>query len=77
MNILEDELEEVVSKAIDFPLDKYSVKLIRKNKTSGRQNKNTGKAFIEVKSKEQQQKILALQTLTWEGEQMTLSPANA
>ena len=60
MKITEEELHNEVAKALDFPLDKYAVKLLRKNKTSGRQGKNTGKAIIDLRTREQQQKVLVL-----------------
>jgi len=72
----EEELHALLSKALDFPIDRYSVKLLRKNKTSGRQGKNVGKAYIEVKDREQQEKVLGL-NLQLREQQLVFSRANA
>ena len=73
---MEEELHELISKAVDFPLDKYSVKLMRKHKTSGRKGKNVGKAFVDLKDKEQQDKVLGL-SLVYLEQPLVFAQANA
>jgi len=49
---------------------------MRKHKTSGRKGKNVGKAFVDLKDKEQQDKVLGL-SLVYLEQPLVFAQANA